>query len=556
MRFKSIEWKNIRSFGEEVQKVEFTDGELVLLKGISGSGKSTILSLPCIALFGKTPGLTKSAVHNRINKHGWVKAVIEKGGHEYIIERSFTPNDLQVFRDGVNINSYGTSSAQDYIDKEIADIPIKAFSNMISISMKKFKSFLTMSPADRKEIIDRVFNLEVVNIAYEKIKKDAREIGNMINSNNNSLFQLTQTLNNATAELTKLQESNQSEENKAVIEANNAKIKKDNDNIKKVTDAITEQTTKQNEASTAISNIKQKQYENNYNIQIIQQKIDLYSQDKCPTCGMSFSSESITNLKQQLLDLKKQKEDITTSLDNQLSEATNTYNAITDYLKKLNNAIFQLNSDIQNLTAQNTALSEQLKQSAEYQGITNIINNTTSQIDDIKKQLEADNEKIKDLQTLAIVYSIDGVKQKVIVNYLPILNKEIENNLELVNFPYQLEIDTKFEPHLKELGVELTPESLSDGEETRVDLIVLCSLFKLLKRRFPSINILSIDEVLSSLDNETSGMVLDFLRHFAQENNLSCFIVSHTDLYLDNFNKIINVEKKGFSRIEITKAIN
>jgi DNA repair exonuclease SbcCD ATPase subunit len=92
----------------------------------------------------------------------------------------------------------------------------------------------------------------------------------------------------------------------------------------------------------------------------------------------------------------------------------------------------------------------------------------------------------------------------------------------------------------------------SFGEETRVDLIVLCSLFKLLKRRFPSINILSIDEVLSSLDNETSGMVLDFLRHFAQENNLSCFIVSHTDLYLDNFNKIINVEKKGFSRIEIT----
>ena len=76
MKFKSIEWKNIRSFGEEIQKIEFVDGELVLLKGISGSGKSTILSLPCIALFGKTPRLTKAAIHNRINKHGWIKAVI------------------------------------------------------------------------------------------------------------------------------------------------------------------------------------------------------------------------------------------------------------------------------------------------------------------------------------------------------------------------------------------------------------------------------------------------------------------------------------------------
>jgi len=556
MKFKSIEWKNIRSFGEEIQRIDFNDGELVLLKGISGSGKSTILSLPCIALFGKTPGLTKSAVHNRINKHGWVKAVIEKGGHEYVIERSFTPNDLQVFRDGVNINSYGTSSAQDYIDKEIADIPIKAFSNMISISMKKFKSFLTMSPADRKEIIDRVFNLEVVNIAYEKIKKDAREIGNMINSNNNSLFQLTQTLNNATFELTKLQESDKSSENQATINANNIKIQKDNDNIKKLTDVLTEHTKKQTDASNIINSIKQQQYENNYNIQVIQQKINLYSQDKCPTCGMSFSSESIKTLKGQLDNLLNQKLEITKDLEKKAKDANNDYNAITEYLGKLNTAIFQLNYDIQQLTAQNNALSEQLKQSAEYQGINNIINNTTTQINDIKTQLEKDSAKLKELQILTTVYSIDGVKQKVIVNYLPILNKEIAEGLELVNFPYQLEIDMKFEPHLKELGVELTPESLSDGEETRVDLIVLCSLFKLLKRRFPSINILSIDEVLSSLDNETSGMVLDFLRHFAQENNLSCFIVSHTDLYLDNFNKIINVEKKGFSRIEITKAIN
>ena len=552
MRFKSIEWKNIRSFGEEIQKVEFIDGELVLLKGVSGSGKSTILSLPCIALFGKTPGLTKSAVHNRINKHGWVKAVIEKGGHEYIIERSFSPNDLQVFKDGININSYGVSSAQDYIDKEIADIPIKAFSNMISISMKKFKSFLTMSPADRKEIIDRVFNLEVVNIAYEKIKKDARETGNLINSNNNSLFQLTQTLNNATQELTKLQESNQSSENQATINANNAKIQQDNDNIKKLTAALTEYTTKQTEASNTINTIKQQQYENNYNIQVIQQKINLYSQDKCPTCGMSFSGDSIKTLKEQLDALLNQKLKITKDLEKNAKDANTNYNSITEYLGKLNTAIFQLNTDIQQLTAQNNALIDQLNQSAEYQGINNIINNTSKQIEDIKSQLEKDTAKLKELQILTTVYSIDGVKQKVIVNYLPILNKEIEDNLELVNFPYQLEIDMKFEPHLKELGVELTPESLSDGEETRVDLIVLCSLFKLLKRRFPSINILSIDEVLSSLDNETSGMVLDFLRHFAQENNLSCFIVSHTDLYLDNFNKIINVEKNGFSRIEIT----
>ena len=116
---------------------------------------------------------------------------------------------------------------------------------------------------------------------------------------------------------------------------------------------------------------------------------------------------------------------------------------------------------------------------------------------------------------------------------------------------YQLDIDSKFEPHLKELGVELSPETLSDGEEARVDLVILCSLFKLLKRRFPTINILSIDEVISSLDSESSGLVLEFLKEYAKENNLSCFIVSHTDLFLDNFDKIIEVNKDGFSKINV-----
>jgi len=154
-----------------------------------------------------------------------------------------------------------------------------------------------------------------------------------------------------------------------------------------------------------------------------------------------------------------------------------------------------------------------------------------------------------DLQNLCVVYSIDGVKQKVINNYLPLLNKEIENNLILLNVPYGLEFDSKFDPHLKDLGIELDPSTLSDGEMTRVDIIVLCSLFKLLKRRYPSINTFALDEVISTLDSSNSGAVLDFLKNFAKDNKLNCFVVSHTDLYLENFDEIIEVEKhNGFSR--------
>jgi DNA repair exonuclease SbcCD ATPase subunit len=150
---------------------------------------------------------------------------------------------------------------------------------------------------------------------------------------------------------------------------------------------------------------------------------------------------------------------------------------------------------------------------------------------------------------LLIVYSIDGVKQKVINNYLPLLNTEISNNLELMNFPYTLEFDSKFDPHLKDLGQEIPTETLSEGEGTRVNIVILCSLYKLLKRRYPEINILSVDEVVSVLDNWNSGIVLKFLKDFSLENNLNCFVVSHTDLEQDAFDEILEINKNVFSSI-------
>lgn len=550
MRFKKIEWKNIFAYGEELQTIEYHDGELVLLKGQSGSGKSAVLSLPALLLYGKLEKLNKSSIANRTNKNGWIRGTIEKGKHTYVIERGFTPNTLTVIRDGENIDSYGVSSAQDYIDKEIADIPIQTFANMVSISMKKFKSFLTMSPADRKQIIDKVFNLEVVNIASEHIKKDAKEISNAINASNTTLFQLTQTLKKSTEELAKIEAENHSEEDAKEIEENLKKIEECNQKIDALNNGYGEYSLKQQTASNAISEIGRKIYENNSNIKVIVEKLDLFSKDKCPTCGASFQSEAHNNLKTQLEDLRKQKVDLSYELEKQKKEVNDSYNQITEYLGKISNAVYQLKTDIGNLTHANIMIKERAKMSSQYQGIRNIIDSTAEQIDSIKCTLADDTQRLKDLQNLAIVFSIDGVKQKVIVNYLPILNEEIERNLDALNFPYKLEIDCKFDPHLTELGKELAPETLSDGEQTRVDLVIMCSLFKLLKRRFPTINILFIDEVISSLDNESSGLVLSHLKDFAKDNGLACFIVSHTDLYLDNFDKILSVKKEGFSRIE------
>lgn len=202
MKIESISFKNIFAYGETMHTINYSDeGQLILLKGESGAGKTAVLSLPCLMLYGRIEKTPKNSIANRVNKNGFIRGELSVGSHKYVIERGFLPNTLKVFKDGVDIENIGIKDAQAYIDSEIIDIPQITFNNMISISMKKFKSFLTMSPADRKQIIDRIFDLEIVNIMYESAKKDIRELGNQINADNAALFQVTRTLANTQQEL-------------------------------------------------------------------------------------------------------------------------------------------------------------------------------------------------------------------------------------------------------------------------------------------------------------------------------------------------------------------
>ena len=552
MFFTKIEWKNIFAYGEEVQTLEYdSTGKLILLKGQSGSGKTAILSLPVLVLYGKLANVNKTSIANRVNKNGWIRGTLIKNNHTYVIERKFTPNALTVFKDDVNIENYGTKDAQAYIDNEIIEIPQATFNNMISISMKKFKSFLTMSPADRKQIIDRVFNLEIVNVVYENLKKDMRDLGNSINSDNTSLFQLNQTIMNANQELIKIQEKQKTQETQQQIDENNIKITENNAKLQKLQEGYKQYAQKQQEINMNIQTIKRGQIENTMSINQLQEKINLYNQEKCPTCGTSFTGANYDEIKQKLHELKAQKDEITLKLNQKLQELTNNVNQVNEYLQKITAAVQTIQADTTKLQNSNYLIQQSMKVSGEYQAVQNIINKTTEQITTIKTALEEKNQNMIDMQNLCVVYSIEGVKQKVINNYLPLLNKEIAQNLDLLNFPYQLEFDSKFDPNLKDIGMPVPVDTLSDGEMTRVDIVVLCSLFKLLKRRYPNINILSIDELVSFLDVANSQILLKFLNNFAKSMNLNIFVVSHVNIDTECFDKCIEVtrEENRFAHI-------
>lgn len=557
MKFESIEFKNIFAYGEAVQKIEYSDeGKLILLKGQSGAGKSAILSLPVLVLYGKLASVTKAGIANRVNKHGWIRGTIVKGQNRYVIERTFSPNSLKIWKNDEEIDNFGSSDAQDYIKTEIIEIPITTFTNMITISMKKFKSFLSMSPSERKGVVDEVFDVRVINMVFDQIKKDAKEIGSSINGDNSTLYSLNTTWSNANNELVKIQQKNTTEETASKIEENNKKIQENTDQINQFNEALKVVTSKLSETQSAITVKNREITEQNMKLRQINDKINLFAQSKCPTCGSSFESDMFEDIRDRLNKGKDIVNENIKNLQSELAELNVRNNTISQKQTQVNNAIYQFRVEINNLQADNRIINEKIKASSEYQAVQNIIDQTTEQIEQVKKSIDEKTKKLLYLQKLQSIYSIDGVTKMVINNYLPLLNQEIAENLIMLNFPYTLTFDEKFTPHIKDLGVDVQVETLSDGEQTRVDLVVLCSLFKLLKRKFPSINILTLDESVSTLDPVNSGSVLSFMSAFAMENDLNCFIVSHTDLYLENFDEIIEVEKvNGFSNITVNKTI-
>ena len=569
MKFVSIEFKNLFAYGEQVHRIDYADGgKMTLIKGITGAGKSAILSLPCLLIYGRLKTLTKNPVANRVNKHGWMRGIIVCGEDTFVIERGFSPNSLDIWKNDEQIDFFGASDAEDYIQKEILDfpLPLQTFSNMITISMRRFKSFLSMSPTDRKQLLDELFDVSVVMTVAEQLKADAKELGNSINGDNGTLYSLNQTLSNAQQQLAQIQAKNAVPEDTGKIEANNRQIETLNAQITQYNEAgrIVQQKTTEAQALlnakfTEITSKNTEISEINNVIRTIDGKIGLYNQSKCPMCATPFTGKAFDDLKQQLADFAEKKRTELKTKQNELTALQTAYQDIQAKIQKIgtarqkvDNGIYQTRLTINNLLNENRLITERAKASAEYDAVENIISGTHQQIDAVKMSINEKTVRLSYVQQLQKVYSLDGVLGLMVENWVPSLNDEIAENLTLLNFPYILSFDKKLNATVKDFSVEVPIETLSEGEQTRLNVVTILALVKVIKKRMPSLNVMSFDETISTLDPGTSELLLTILSSYADEHGLNIIVVSHTDLSLEMFDEIIEVEKNGrFSTFKI-----
>jgi DNA repair exonuclease SbcCD ATPase subunit len=566
--------RGFKSYGnnEQILKLNTEKGELMLLVGNNGAGKSSLLDSFDYTLYGKVRGRKKrwatlSTLPNRINGELVNRIKFTSLGTEVEIKRGISPSVLELIENGVVNERAGKANVDEKIEKYIG-MDIETFKSFISMSINDFKNFISLSNDEKQLLLDKLFNLEVINI-LNGILKD-------INKNNKirmaSFYSEIRTLDESISSIKKSIEKSierekeearlllerekediQSEIDRLVSEMNSKK-----DDYKSLREKIEKIKEKENELNDELDNEK-KQYINVQNdIKNVQREVDLYDSGKCPTCRTDFNSDHFINLRTALVEKKKGFEDIKIEIEENIKKIKERQVKLKSISENTSTTFNDLNYLLKNYKSEIDKLTKKKESQSSQPVITPSINiqefqNTIEELED-KKNTSNDNALIckeKELyyKELNRIFGEDGVKKSIIAGIIKPINHFIAENIKKMMLPFEVRLDETFTAEIRQLGSVVDHDSLSTGETKKVNISILIAYLKLIRTK-RHINILFLDEVFSSIDIEGIDSILALLKSFANDYNINIFVVHHAILNQEMFDRILKINKEIFSSIE------
>jgi DNA repair exonuclease SbcCD ATPase subunit len=552
MKIQSIEFKNIASYGNQPQKIEFKEdgAELFLTLGKNGDGKTTIANAILFALYGKVEGARMSDLPNRINKALWVRIKLKCKGMTIEIERGLAPNKFTVLINGVEFDKAGKKSVQEYLEDEVYGIPYHVFKNIIILSINDFKSFLTMTGTDKKKIIDRMFGFSILNEMFNSIKEERKQLRMDLDSLDAELRQILESITSVRGKLNTLV-AEADEKNKGKIEELKASLLDLGEKAKKLKDAKEKVTTKIGTLKENYETKKSRKSSLEHQVSTLKKKISLYESGHCPTCETKLDTEWHAS---QLTKLNVQLEKGSEEFDTLSAEIT----SLVEDIRGLNEKSAEIDEKSSNFAYNIRKLKEELIKIKE--------SNKAEEFDHLRQIIKdfEGNEKKKSgskdtiqgdynfLEYLEGVLGEDGVKNLAIKTILPALNNNIAAMVRSMDLHFHIRFDEKFNCIITHLGEEVNALTLSTGERKKADFIIIVAIIKILKLRFPQLNLLFLDELLSSVDQDGIYNILKILSQVIKENKINTFVINHTVLPHEIFDKKIQIYREnGFSKFTI-----
>lgn len=548
MRIDSIEWKNFNSYGNFIQRIDFNNiGELYLLTGSNGHGKSTISEVITFALYGRVERKNKSDLPNRINKNLFVRIRLRTKNKNVIITRGVSPGVFEVDIDGVPYDTSGINNVQEYLERELFEIPYQVFKNIIVLSVNDFRSFLTMSPGDKRNIIDRLFGFTIINEMRDRVKNERRDIKDALKTISDELNIINESIDSISDRIKNIEKTKKVDTKKLISELNEkvAELRVKRDKLENSLILIEKTKSK---LDLVLSETRKNASKIKFQYEDCIKDLELYKMSTCPTCKSPLDTEKHKEIESGLRVVKSELEESLKVIKGDV-ESTN---------KKLNLIIERREEVSKNILTQKMLVNQYLN---EIEKLSKDDNLNVKHLRDLIKENEekksqrntAKGKKSIEDGFLEIVESIlgdGGVKNLAMKTILPSLNQNIHNMANQIHLPYMIKFDEKFNCNITSIGESINPKSMSTGERKKADFIIIIAMLKILKIRYPSLNLLFLDEIFSSVDSPGIYEIIKILNDVSKENNLNVWVINHTELPTELFDKRVEAVKEGgFSKL-------
>jgi len=551
MRINKVEFKNFASYGNRKQVIEFDkeQSDLYLVLGGNGAGKSTLAKVITYLCYGRVEGANLKDLPNRVNGNLWGKIWIESKGNQIEIERGVSPGIFNVSINGTEYDVAGKSNLQEFLESEIYEIPYHVFKNVIILSVNDFKSFITMSPFDKKQIIDRIFGFSVINQMRELVKNKRKLIIDEIRTFDDEIRTLEESIQSVLLKIEQYEEASKEKDANKVAELKK-KLVSLNEMRKKLKDANDKTKEKVDENDKKYKTKSSKETELKSEINAVKKGLELYENNTCPTCNSPLDSEFHQHI-------KKEKQDILETLNTKYQKIQDEVTKIDDSLTTLREQGRQILVKVGQLESQMNTLKNELIELAEKDDSSS--GHLKELIKEFKEKKEEKGQvKLKSegedyyLSILETLMGDDGIKNLAVRSILPSFNNNILVMAKEMGIPFGIRFDDKFNCTIHHLGQEISPKTLSTGEKKKVDFVIIMALIKMIKVRFSSLNILFLDEIFSSIDADGVYHIVNILHETIQEIGLNTFVINHTVLPSEYFDKKLEITKDGgFSEFTI-----
>ena len=568
IKFKSVRWKNLLSSGNKFTTIELDRSQTTLIVGENGAGKSTLLDALCFGLYGKGfRNLKKDLLINSINQKDLIVEIeFSVGKKNYKVIRGAKPNKFELYLGNVLINQDATMrDYQDHLESNILKMSHRSFTQVAILGSANFTPFMQLRASDRRKLVEDLLDISIFSTMKDILRKKIANHNVEVKETSHEIDLLEERINGLNEQLSALQKNRDEQVLKYESTVNETQ-----DNISSIMEQIDEKTENVVEKKSTIedsisqkdrlqqANELERKLSENYKKAI--RDVKFYEEnEECPTCKQGLDEE---HKKQHIAEREEKATEIKTALG-QIAKTIGESQTRLEEIREVQDKIEELQREIGLMQTEVTSNQKYIKK-------------LQSQIDDLKKDISGDDDvsdklldsedslskliaKKEDLTNRSHYFEIatlllrdEGIKSKIIKQYVPIMNKMINKYLANLEFYVGFELDENFEETIKSRFRDVFKyDNFSQGEKMRIDLALLFT-WRAIARMKNSVNtnLLILDEVFdSSLDNQGTDDFLRLLNTLTEKTN--AFIISHKgDALYDKFDEVIKFEKhKNFSRI-------